>query len=274
MKALTGYETENFYKLDKKEYIILKNKDFLSWYAKKLNEGYKPVLDMTELQCIIDEIVSYFEFKYHNHFLYDSIHIANKEEEFFNSKELSKSLDIKELKYRLHHDYKEFLECNYPHHFYLKKERPGILSNEIALFPDKEGNLEEYEIHSLVTNGFLPNKKDVETVEDLLEKYLSINTKVDYTELKDLIYQHNCKIELRNKVLELIPLALLYSKNTIPMYGYIRAISFIRMFNKEYGLKMNTNKIDKIANIDYNLPKELPKKETPKVRRLINKFKA
>lgn len=283
MKILTGYETENFRLLDKKEYILEENKDFLNWYLNQLKNGYKPVLDITELQDIINEIVSFFEFKYHDNFFYDLFYIADKDKQFNNSKKLSKYLGIEELKYILHHDYTQFLECNYPRYFKLTKEKEHLWDlSEKLIFVSKDGCLRSWDLENLEENEYLPSKKGIVTVEDLLDKYLSINTKVNYSDLENLIYQYNVKVELRNKVLELIPLALLYSKNTNPKYGYIRAKSFIRMFNKEYNLNMTTSKIDEIISIDYTNIQEkqkevvIEKKEKPKtrVRRLIDQIKS
>ena len=44
-------------------------------------------------------------------------------------------------------------------------------------------------------------------------------------------------------------LKMLYS--SLPEHGYIRAKRFMRMFNKEYDLDLNMEKLDSIMSIDY-----------------------
>ena len=44
-------------------------------------------------------------------------------------------------------------------------------------------------------------------------------------------------------------LKMLYS--SLPERGYIRAKSFMKMFNKEYDLDLNMEKLDSIMSIDY-----------------------
>ena len=50
---------------------------------------------------------------------------------------------------------------------------------------------------------------------------------------------------------------MIYSKSTLPEYGYIRAKRFIRMINKEYDLNLTTDRIDQIMGIDYSDTKKV-----------------
>lgn len=74
---------------------------------------------------------------------------------------------------------------------------------------------------------------------------------MDFTELKESVYDHDCDIELRNRVLQLVALKLLYSKNTIPERGYERAKRFINEFNKKLNLTLSTEEIDEAISRDY-----------------------
>lgn len=89
-----------------------------------------------------------------------------------------------------------------------------------------------------------------------LDELLSIFNKkyideLDFTELKESVYDHNCDMELGHRILQLVALKLLYSRNTIPERGYERAKRFINEFNKKLGLALSTEQIDEIIHRDY-----------------------
>ena len=65
------------------------------------------------------------------------------------------------------------------------------------------------------------------------------------------MYDHNSDVELRNKVLQLVALKLLYSCRTIPERGNERSKRFINEFNKKMGLNISTEEIDNAINKDY-----------------------
>ena len=89
-------------------------------------------------------------------------------------------------------------------------------------------------------------------ISSYLNEAQKYNDKLDFTELKKCVFNHNCDIELRNKILQLVALKLLYSKNTIPERGYERAKRFINEFNKKLGLSLSCNQIDEIIQKDYS----------------------
>ena len=62
-------------------------------------------------------------------------------------------------------------------------------------------------------------------------------------------------MELRHRILQLVALKLLYSKNTFPERGYERAKRFINEFNKNLCLTLSTEEIDEIMYRDYNYSK-------------------
>ena len=74
---------------------------------------------------------------------------------------------------------------------------------------------------------------------------------LDFIELKESVYNHNVDIVLRNKILQLVALKLLYSVNTIPERGYEREKRFINEFSKKLGLELSTEQIDEIIHRDY-----------------------
>lgn len=90
------------------------------------------------------------------------------------------------------------------------------------------------------------------TLDELLnlfkEKY---SDEFSFTELEESVYDHNCDVELRNKVLQLVALKLLYSPNTTPERGYERSKRFINEFNEKINLNISTEEIDNAISKDY-----------------------
>lgn len=278
---MTGKEWDNFELSDKKEYILTENKDFLMWYHMKLLKGYRFTLSIENMQDLINKIVAFYEFKYHDNMLKEIKYSCYFEDkiDFLNTKEIAKKLDISELKYRLHNDYRYLLEPSYNSMIKIIKETDNILlmNKSVYLHIEKDGTLWHYDVKRLKEKQIIDNIDGIKTINDLYKKLLNINDdNIDYSELEDLINNHKIKLELREKILNLIPLALIYSGG--PDYGYIRAKSFIRMFNKEYGLNLDTTRIDEIASKDYsqsiieesNISKTVPKR---KIRERLNIFK-
>ena len=251
---MTGFELDNFYALDKEEYILENNKEFLEWYNSKLEQGFHPILDLKRMQKLINKIVMFFEFKYHDIMLRDLIYSSfNNKLEKSNSKEIAKKLDVQELKYRLHHDYIQFLECNYPRYVTLSRKEKRLWNlNVLYIRSDEDGVIRRWDLTQIKEEEFLDNISKVKTVEDLLFRFRDIDTKIDYSDLEKVYFYHQTNIELRNIIFSLVPLALLYSNNTLPEYGYVRAKSFIRMFNQEYNLNLDMNRINGIMSIDYS----------------------
>ena len=258
---MTGLEWENFVKLDNEEYILEKNEEFIKYYKKKKKEGYRSILDLKQMQVLINEITQFFEFKYPDKLLNEIIYEKPVENKMFEEcMKMTRSLDINQLKYRLDYNQLAFLECDYSHHIRLIKE-PDIwfCSTIYDVRFDQSGKIEKRDIEGLKTEKFLDDVEGIERVEDLLGRYIGIEIKVDYSELVEEVQRHKNNVTLRNKILDLVMLNLLYSKNTYPRNGYVRAKRFMRMFNKEYGIDLNMNKLDKIMSIDYSNNKEVKK---------------
>lgn len=251
---MTGLEWENFEKLDRKEYIVDKNNEFLKYYYDKITKGYSPILNLGEIQELIDNITKFYEFKYPENLLNAMRHerISDKEE-FQKCIKIGKKLDINQLKYRLSHDQLSFIECNYGHHITLERNKKKLFEFSLCyLRIDSNGIIEKHDLERLQEEKFIDDIEGINRVEDLLGRYIGIETNVNYSELEKLVENHRDNIAVRNKVLELVMLNLLYSKNTHPKNGYIRAKRFMRMFNKEYGLDLNMEKLDEIMSVDYS----------------------
>lgn len=88
------------------------------------------------------------------------------------------------------------------------------------------------------------------------EKY---NDDLEFTKLEECIYDHNCDVELRRRILQLVDLKLLYSSRTIPERGYERAKRFINKFNENMRLNLSTKEIDEIINKNYTNSRKVKK---------------
>ena len=108
---MTIYEAENFYKLDKREYEVSYNKEFLIWLNEKIDNDYPSFIDLEKIEEMINTIVNWYEFKYPNREfeINNGLSYINYE----TPKELSKYMDFNQLFFRLSHDARCLIECGY-----------------------------------------------------------------------------------------------------------------------------------------------------------------
>lgn len=258
---MTGLEWENFEKLDSKEYLVENNQEFLKYFYDKIKNNYSPILDLKEIQQLINEITNFFEFKYPEKLL-NRIRYSHEPEKFIDSLQLSKKLNMNQLRCRLSHEQLMFLDCNYDGYIRLNRKQKRLFETSFcSIKVNYDGTIDKYALEQLKEEKFLDDVEGIDKVEDLLGRYIGIETEIDYTELEEHVKNHKNNVAIRNKVLELIMLNILYSKNTHPKNGYIRAKSFMRMFNKEYKLNLNMKRLDEIMKINYS--------DTAKVKQLL-----
>lgn len=265
---MTILQAERFYEQDSKKYEVLENKEFLSWLKNSIKNGYHPFIDIEGLQNLVDDITNWYEIKYPEREMefYEGIRYFD----FENVKSLSKLMNIKQLMYRLPREQLYLMECNYRStggciksiyddnnkvigqkailfmSIYRKNVESSIVPNFLLYADTGSGKVEiDYNLKDYVN-------ADSITLDELLnlfkEKY---SEEFSFTELEKCVYNHNCDVELRNKVLQLVALKLLYSRRTIPERGYERAKRFINEFNKKMNLNISTEEIDNAINKDY-----------------------
>ena len=278
-------QLERFYKCDMKKYEIEKNKEFLIWLKKAVKKGYYCFITLKELQELVDNIVNWYEFKYPEiepGYFEETEHI-----DLQKNKKFSDEMSIRQLLLRLPHNQSCLMKCGYrargwsqypirkdngevywKSQIFLRIDRKNVRNTLHGKTPyflihadEKTGNVfKDYELKE-----YLNNKENIK-----LDKLLKIfnqtyTSELDFTELKECIYDHNCDVELRQKVLQLAALKLLYSKNTVPERGYVRAKKFINEFNKKLDLSLSTKEIDEIMYRSYN-------EETKKIKSLVKKI--
>lgn len=251
---MTISEVENFHKQDEKKYILSQNKKILNFIQQKKKEGINFRLSIEQMQQIINQIVQFFEFKYPSSFITDLFYkCEDTKKDMKICQSLAKTLDIEQLKYRLGHYYVQFLDCSYGDRFDMYKEKKNLNDiDRISVRMDKNGTIEPYDLESIREYGFLNNIDGIQTISDALGRFIESPVDVDYSGLTKAVITHKAQIQLRNMILELIPLKLIYSNNGDPEYGYIRAKSFVRMFNKEYNLNISMEEIEEIMHRDYS----------------------
>ncbi len=270
---MTISEAEKFYSKDTKEYELVRNNEFLSWLKTIIDDGYHSFITIEKLQNLIDYITRWYEIKYPERELgfYEGIRYTN----FQNIRRISNVMNIDQLLFRLPFTELCLMECRYR-------------ANSLCQYPiygnDKiEGDsqavikVNKKNYHHLVDTPYIfiyANSTTGKVVKDYdLNEYLdcdediylkdlldifdkNYSDKIDYKELKEVIYNHICDIELRNRILQLVALKLLYSRTTTPERGYERAKRFINEFNKKMGLSLSTLAIDNALidedNIDEN----------------------
>lgn len=299
---MTIKEAENFYKQDKKEYIMTNN-NILKWLNEELeNEDIKKYLknnkktfknalvyvhkslkDNKDLQELIDYLTIWFEIKYPDKEMdtnNGTTYLA-----YENIKPISHHMDINQLLYRLKDEHEDIISCYYRAHSW--SATPVIINHKIINDSSIHITLKvKNEINNLNNDyfislnidyitGLLPinswmkfhlgnciNEKDLKNgyihIEDLVEA-LEKNDSINYNELLETVLDKKFREKIRKEILELVSLKLLYSRNTIPEYGYERAKRFINEMNKKLNANLSTNRIDEIMSKDYKDVKKLIK---------------
>lgn len=253
---MLGIEYENFKKLNKQEYIVKKNPKFLSQYREMKKKKFYTILDLDEIQDLINRITYFYEFKYPSNMLnrVDWSSLAD-DPELASCIQLSRLLDMKQLQYRLHHDQLRFLECSYGGMIALSKKTDLCYHVEVKI--DSVGKIDEIDLTYLKECELLDDIQGIESAEDLYKVCQRYSQMIDYQDLERHIHNHKDNISLRNETLNLTMLSLLYANGDLPFGGYIRAKSFMRMFNKEYDANLNMSRLDDIMSIEYKNTKEV-----------------
>lgn len=269
---MTIAQTERFYEQDTKDYELEKNKDFLNWLKASIKDGYHCFMETEELQELINNIVNWYEIKYPEREL--EYFEGTRHMNFQDIKRISDVMNIRQL-LRLPHNQLCLMECGYRakgwgQHPIYKNGKEVDWKVQIFMRIDRKneeecnpllGKASYFLLHADHMTGEVSKDYELEEYIDNdeninLDELLSIFNKkyideLDFTELKECVYDHNRDMELRHRILQLVALKLLYSRNTIPERGYERAKRFINEFNKELGLTLSAEQIDEIIHRDY-----------------------
>ena len=269
---MTIKEAENFYKQDCRSYEIGKNKEFLTWYQSSIKDGYYCFMEPDALQSLIDTIANWYEIKYPERDFKEKIPSS-----FTDTPSLAEAMTIKQLMYRLSNNEVALLNCNYrakghgsspiyknnkviswESHIFMRISKKAVGEEDylygknpyFLVFADqttgKLGNYPNDELKECVDCE--SNITLDELLEILREKYTDI---LDFSELEECICDHNGDMELRHRILQLVALKLLYSRNTTPEHGYKRADMFLKEFSEEFNLDLSFDEINEIIGRNY-----------------------
>ena len=275
---MTLSEAKNFYREDEKKYELKENKQFRTWFNKIKKNGYRTYFELDDLQVLINTIVNWYELKYPNRAL--DIEYGKKDIYFNKFQSEFNSLSINDLLYHMSNKSISILEARYRsliggnnqdraidirlplkmdgNSTYFKNPELFISADSLTGRIYDNNNLEEY-----------LNDKSINIIDDedldLISLYKVLNNKykddIDSNNLSLTLYIHDCDELIRKYILELVALKLLYSKNTYPEYGYVRAKRFIDEFNLAFFLEKNINlnlsskEIDEIISKNYHKEK-------------------
>ncbi len=278
---MTIAQARKFYEQDQREYNLEENKEFLSWFKGKIKNDYYPFIEIEELQELINNITYWYEIKYpEREFELDE---GIKNLDFKSITPLSKSMNIYQLMYRLSDDQLCLINGEYRSNCggirNIYNGGSKVVDQKAVLYIVIKQINNNYNANGINNNLIIcayPNgeviinddlKKYVDKERINLDELLSLfeekySHNLDFSVLKADVDDHNCDLELREIILQLIALKLLYSQNTTPGRGYKRAKRFIDEFNKELNLNLSSEKIDNIINTNIEIEKSVDKKLT------------
>ena len=253
---MTITEATNFYRENEKKYIVKDNEELLDWIKEQNKFGYHFNIEMniSSIQSLINKIANWYIIKYPFRELEKDNGIIYPD--FSDVTSISPAMTFRRLEYHLLDNELWLLECPY-------RAKCGG-PDRITLFIPKK-HPQEYEPKDIIisaddkTGLVYSHDWEYDDYKDTTLKtlykilYSEYDNEYDLTELKECIFTHECDLELRKKILQLVALKLLYSKrDSNPEMGYTRAQRFINEFNKELGLDLSTDEIDLIMNRDYS----------------------
>ena len=254
-----------FYNDDLKKYDLKENRGFKIIFNELIDCGYNLIIGIDEMQDLIDRLFTWYEIKYpeREFDFYDGVDI----QDFAIKKELSNLMDINQLFFRLTDNQIKLLEGNYRSSVMkeipIYEEGTKIGVHKKAYFKIvRNKNDSYYNKHKdfIVSADAISGEVDIDyEIDKYVNSYTNINdlykifkasyaNRLDFTELEDAVNNKIIDNYLRDRLLEFVSLKLLYSRQTTPERGYIRAKRFIDEFNKRLNLNLTSNEIDRVMN--------------------------
>ena len=266
---MTGEEVKNFYKEDERLYDLKENKKFLIMFNHLIDEGYSLFIGIDEMQDLIDRLFTWYEIKYpeREFDFYD----GKLTSDFVTKKELSDLMNINQLFFRLSDNQIKLLEGNYrtismkEYPIYEEGKKIGV-SKKVYFKINRNENDIYYNKHKdfIISADAVSGKVDTDyetdkyitgnvTIDDLYRKFKEEYTdRLEFEVLEKAVNNKYIDNYLRDSILELVALKLIYSKKTTPERGYVRAKRFIDEFNSRLGLNLTYEEIDRVMKKDYS----------------------
>lgn len=260
-------EEENLYSQNSKDYQLENNEDFM-----ELLNNMQAEISIEELQDLIDRIANWYQAKYPDCIIQESIKKIPESLENDSSEKLlnlsayaNRATNFKQLVKTLSPNQIDLLECDCGAYtellavsiYYRKsKYRSAIETWVSILLPDEKTQgkpasyyvLSDKKISSLVNYGFFCAIYKENFLEELINGIREkLDNKIDRNAIEDLIDKYNDRIELRHQLLQLTALKIFYS-STSQEIGYFRSKLFISEMNITLGLILTPAQIDEIYN--------------------------
>ena len=275
---MKDYEMRNFYQEDTKKYNLKKNKEFKSLLKMLENKGYSHP-DLEKLQEYIDTTKLWYEFKYPE-FEFDIAEgLINKDNTI---KKLSKNMTTEQLLKRADAEVANLLKGYYKSRGWglcMIHEEDGSRHAEYEMFMSIKPKFKyaigmlinvDHKDGTIINTTYFNRFKDYigKTIDELVQESEEKGLDYDFSELKSSINTHNCDLCVREELIKLTALKLLYSNTTNPIRGYIRANRYITECNRDLGTNVSKHDINEIITRDYNYcrPKEMPAYDQEKVK--------
>ena len=237
--------------LTENNYVLNKNRYFLSWFHTQILSGYDIYLDISDFQNFIDYVTFWYESKYPNNsssFLISDL------------KDISACFTYEQLMYRIDKDILDFLNCNYRNETKIRKpfyDQNGDVSyvfEEITInVYSKKDKIEGFQVVCDCSTGEVKNTEDLISkgiidsnsinIDNLL--YI-LNTKYNNiyncNELKRVIQNHKIDLKLRKILIVLIGKKLLSNDDCDSDIRIKRYNSFREDFNSNmYDLRIKND---------------------------------
>lgn len=266
---MTIAEAERFYKTDAKAYIPTHNKEFMTWLYEHLKKGYNPYLSLEEMNTLVKKIKDWYELKLPNRKLELQEGVTSLFFEGIN--DITEHMDFDQLRYRLTHEELQTLDCKYRSYCghcqpdwgnfdELVTEGQGWVDfigfKVNATYPETStivrlmsatavgGLIPPYEMARL--EDFLdPTPKQNITIPELIT-IIKGSSNMESSELDFIEYTHQTDLELRNKLLNMAALSLIYSRNTTPEYGKKRALILMDETVSKYSEPLTFSSIESV----------------------------
>lgn len=254
-----------FYANDKKKYELRNNREFISWYTTCIDSGLTPNrhTSIDDYEELINKVVEWYEIKYPGYVL-DPPRGNLLAEELKGVKDISSELTGTQFLYRL------------PLRQYMIM-KPDF--GEERFIVSEHENTREYRIqfdffNGIVTYGDIPEIVGLPIEEALI----FLKYKKGFSGIKELtaiIKNYIFRVELRQRLLQLAALKILYKSQNIELgyatidSSYARARRFIKEFTKDedFDFKLSSQEIDEL----YEEYKEARDKRDEEIRKIYSK---
>ena len=266
---MTIRERINFYDADQEKYVLITNDDFIRRVAivndvKKEHSCYLFSVDIMKYQSLIDYLCEWYFIKYPERDLeyLDGVHSTD----FKVSENISKYMGVEQFLYRLPKDILNLVTVPYEDISFVIKNIneegiPYLSATVYCIQRDSKFKVLFDPFTGKVLPESIPGITGIKDKEDLdIEKLCRLLTtgdnefKYGVSDLNKHIVSRTLSEDLRNEVLKLAAVKMLYDRRTTPERGFERAERFISEFNEKVcNDKLNMDYVNEIMSKDYNL---------------------